>query len=149
MDSLTRNVTDSTIARTDLNWVHKLAEGAKLDVKMGLSYGLRDTEFYQRGFHAGNVQKLDSTVIATAKDSGFTFTGKYSTPIVEGHALVAGWDMGLLLGSLGNLAAHYEAAGPLQRLGFFKRYAGAVLCGGWGCRARAAAAVRARARRYA
>ena len=92
--SLTRNVTDSTIARTDLNWVHKLAEGAKLDVKMGLSYGLRDTEFYQRGFNAGNVQKLDSTVIATAKDSGFTFTGKYSTPIVEGHALVAGWDTG-------------------------------------------------------
>ena len=32
--------------------------------------------------------------------------------------LVAGWDMGLLLASLGGLAAHYEAAGPLQRVAF-------------------------------
>lgn len=32
--------------------------------------------------------------------------------------LVAGWDMSLLLSGLGGLAAHYEAAGPLERLGF-------------------------------
>ena len=32
--------------------------------------------------------------------------------------LVAGWDIGLLLASLEALAAHYEAAGPLQRLAF-------------------------------
>ena len=32
--------------------------------------------------------------------------------------LVAGWDMSLLLSGLGSLAAHYEAASPLQRLGF-------------------------------
>ena len=32
--------------------------------------------------------------------------------------LVAGWDMSLLLASLGGLAAHYEAASPLERLGF-------------------------------
>lgn len=32
--------------------------------------------------------------------------------------LVAGWDLNLLLSGLGGLAAHYEAAGPLERLGF-------------------------------
>ena len=32
--------------------------------------------------------------------------------------LIAGWDMSLLLASLSGLAAHYEAASPLERLGF-------------------------------
>ncbi len=92
--SLTHNANDSTLARSDLNWVKKLAEGAKLDLKLGFTYGNRDIEFLQRAFTNSNVQNLDSTVISSAKDSGFTFTGKYSTPIVEGHALVAGWDTG-------------------------------------------------------
>ncbi len=84
-----------TVARTDLNWVHKLAEGARLDIKFGLNYALRDTQFYQRAFTKANIQNLDSEVLSAAKDGGFTFTGKYSTPIVEGHALVTGWDTGL------------------------------------------------------
>ncbi len=93
--SLTRNISDSTLARTDLNWVHKLSEGAKIDLKVGVSQGQRDLEFYQRAFDARNTQNLDSVVLSTSKDSGFTFTGKYSTPIVDGHALVAGWDTGV------------------------------------------------------
>ena len=93
--SLTRNESDNTLARTDLNWVHKLAEGAKLDLKVGLNTGVRDLAFYQRTFSIADVQNLDSTVVSSAKDTGVTFAGKYSTPIVEGHALVAGWDAGL------------------------------------------------------
>lgn len=93
--SLTHNLNNNWLARSDLNWVHKLAEGAKLDLKFGVTYGNRDVEFYQRTYTLAEVQNLDSTVLSTAKDSGFTFTGKYSTPIVEGHALVAGWDTGI------------------------------------------------------
>lgn len=93
--SLTRNDNENILARTDLNWVHKLAEGAKIDLKFGLSYGTRDAESLQRGFNRANVQSLDSTVLSTSKDTGFTFTGKYSTPIVDGHSLVAGWDTGI------------------------------------------------------
>ncbi|MEQ1516464.1 MAG: TonB-dependent receptor [Usitatibacteraceae bacterium] len=95
--SLTNNASDVTNARTDLNWVHKLAESAKLDVKIGFSYALRDVAFFQRAFaDAGaGAQNLDSTVLSKAKDDGFTFAGKYSTPIVEGHALVTGWDTGI------------------------------------------------------
>jgi outer membrane receptor protein involved in Fe transport len=63
-------------------------------MKVGLTRGERDIDFFQQGFTLANVQNLDSTVISTAKDNGATFTGKYSTPIVEGHALVAGWDGG-------------------------------------------------------
>ena len=93
--SLTQNANDSTFARSDLNWVHKLAEGARLDLKFGVSYGLRDIEFLQRAFTTDNVQNLDSAVLSTARDTGFTFTGKYSTPVVDGHTLVAGWDTGI------------------------------------------------------
>ncbi len=93
--SLTRNVSDSTLARTDLNWVHKLGAGAKIDLKLGVSQGQRDTEFYQLAYNGANVQNLDSVVLSSARDSGITFAGKYSTPIVEGHALVAGWDTGV------------------------------------------------------
>ncbi|MFN8987267.1 MAG: TonB-dependent receptor plug domain-containing protein, partial [Burkholderiales bacterium] len=31
----------------------------------------------------------------SGRNRGVTFTGKYSTPIIEGHSLVAGWDTGL------------------------------------------------------
>lgn len=93
--ALTHTKNDSNLARTDWNWVHKLAEGAKLDLKFGLNYGDRNIDFHQRAFNSLMVQNLDSVVISTAKDSGYTFTGKFSTPIVEGHSLVAGWDTGI------------------------------------------------------
>ena len=93
--SLTRNRRQDVLARSDLSWVHKMAEGAKLDMKIGVSLANRDVEFLQRGFAAQNMQTLDSAVRSSSKDSGVTFTGKYSTPIVEGHALVAGWESGI------------------------------------------------------
>ncbi len=81
--------------RTDLNWIRKLAEGAKLDLKVGFNYGKNSNENFLRGFNASDMQNLERTTNTSANDSGFTFTGKYSTPIVEGHSLVAGWDTGI------------------------------------------------------
>ncbi len=92
--SITQNKNDSTFARTDLNWVHKLAEGAKLDVKIGASTNERNDTFTQQGFNTNQRQNLDSTVLSESSETGATFTGKYSTPIIEGHSLVAGWDGG-------------------------------------------------------
>lgn len=92
--SVTKGINQNSLLRTDLNWVHKLADDAKLDMKAGLTHGERDIDFFQQGYTLANVQNLDSTVLSAAKDNGATFTGKYSTPIVDGHALVAGWDGG-------------------------------------------------------
>lgn len=93
--SLTRSANEDTLLRSDLNWVHKLAEGAKLDMKFGVTGSERKIDFLQQGYTVANLQNLDSSVLSNAKDNGATFTGKYSTPIVEGHSLVAGWDTGI------------------------------------------------------
>ncbi len=93
--SLTHTVNQGYFARSDLNWVHKLAEGAKIDLKIGIQGNDRTIDFRQQGYDVNQVHNLDSQVLSDAKETGATFTGKYSTPIVEGHALVAGWDGGI------------------------------------------------------
>jgi outer membrane receptor for ferrienterochelin and colicins len=50
---------------------------------------------YSRAFNAANQQNLDRSLEVSGRNRGVTFTGKYSTPIIEGHSLVAGWDTGL------------------------------------------------------
>ncbi|WP_229418161.1 TonB-dependent siderophore receptor [Massilia sp. Root351] len=77
--------------RTDLNWVHKLAGGGKLDTKLGLNANRLSNGTRQTGSsHA--VPGLDRQVDTLSKERGYTFTGKYSTPLVPGHALSMGWD---------------------------------------------------------
>jgi len=85
----------SDFARTDLNWITKLADGAKLDTKFGLNVGKNINDNFLRGYNTANQQNLERDVKVSADIRGYTFTGKYSTPIVEGHSLVAGWDTGI------------------------------------------------------
>ena len=77
--------------RTDLNWVHKLAGGGKLDTKLGLNANRNSNGTRQTGSNHG-VPGLDRQVDTLSKERGYTFTGKYSTPLVTGHALSMGWD---------------------------------------------------------
>ncbi|QYF93375.1 TonB-dependent receptor [Massilia sp. PAMC28688] len=81
--------------RTDLNWVKKIKGGAKLDVKVGGLIGALRNDSYRDGYTArdGDV-RLDSYVKSRGTDRGYNTTGKYSTPIFEGHALSMGWDVG-------------------------------------------------------
>ena len=46
-------------------------------------------------FDNSNLQTLQRNTLGPSKDNSFSFAGKYSTPIVEGHSLLAGWDLGL------------------------------------------------------
>ena len=81
--------------RTDLNWVKKLADGAKLDFKVGASLGRGANDSYRQGYlaKAGEL-RLDSYIKSRVKEHGYTSTGKYSMPLGQGHALSAGWDGG-------------------------------------------------------
>ncbi|MEO5934326.1 MAG: TonB-dependent receptor, partial [Duganella sp.] len=89
--------------RTDLNWVHKLAEGAKLDVKAGVSRNRNTTESLQLGANRGAPTSLYRTVQGHSDESGFSTQGKYSVPLTFGaaeegpaeHALALGWDAGI------------------------------------------------------
>ena len=81
--------------RSDLNWVKKLADGAKLDVKLGGFIGRASNASYRQGYTAKNgALTLDSDVKSILKEHGYTSTGKYSVPLGQGHALSAGWDGG-------------------------------------------------------
>jgi outer membrane receptor for ferrienterochelin and colicins len=83
---------DSDLFRTDVSWTRKLAQGAKLDMKAGVNYSTRDTRVPSLHFDAAGKQVLDQLVTSGVVDKGFTASGKYATPIFEGHALAAGWD---------------------------------------------------------
>ena len=83
---------NSELLRSDLSWTRKLAEGAKLDMKAGVNYNGRDSRAASLGFDAAGQQVLDRLITSSATDKGVTASGKYATPIFEGHALATGWD---------------------------------------------------------
>ncbi|MES2899245.1 MAG: TonB-dependent receptor [Pseudomonadota bacterium] len=81
--------------RTDLNLVKKLSGGAKLDVKVGGSFSAARNDSYRDSYTApGGTLLLDQFLKSRATDYGLSSTGKYSTPLFEGHALSVGWDGG-------------------------------------------------------
>ena len=86
---------DNTFFRTDLNWVHKLAGGGKLDAKLGGLVGSLDNTLQRLAFSVPGMTTLDSTIASKGTDHGYSSTGKLSVPLVEGHALALGWDAGL------------------------------------------------------
>ena len=86
---------ENRFLREDLNWVKKLEAGAKLDLKIGAVIGALRNDSYRRAYLApGGVQVLDQHINSRATDKGYTTTGKYSSPLGEGHALAVGWDGG-------------------------------------------------------
>jgi outer membrane receptor protein involved in Fe transport len=84
----------NTYARTDLNWVHKLASGSKLDVKLGAGQGNFSSLLHRFGY-AGAAPVLDSATDSSTRDHSITTTGKYTNPLIEGHTLAVGWDGGV------------------------------------------------------
>ncbi|MFZ6870706.1 TonB-dependent receptor plug domain-containing protein [Undibacterium sp. Di27W] len=83
---------DSSMLRTNLNWIHKLADSAKLDVKLGLNYNKRNSDVELWGYGENKAQILDRRSISGATDKGLTMSGKYSAPFVQDHSFVFGWD---------------------------------------------------------
>ena len=83
----------SGLARSDLNWVHNLEDGAKLDLKLGIN-GSRNRGTWRE--YDYNLDRLarDSTVLSDTDENGVTSVGKYSTPWKKDHALSMGWDAG-------------------------------------------------------
>jgi outer membrane receptor for ferrienterochelin and colicins len=92
--------------RTDLNWIHKLGEGAKLDLKAAVSDNRNTSDSLQIGGNNGLAPTLFRTVVSESSEQGFSTQGKYSTPLTFGqaregqdnateHALSMGWDAGV------------------------------------------------------
>ncbi len=92
LNSASNGSSSSASARTNLNWVHKLADSAKLDVRLGANVNRRSSDNTFVGSSA--KQTLTRTASSSNTDNGFTFGGKYTAPFVEDHAIAAGWDGG-------------------------------------------------------
>ncbi|WP_082493783.1 TonB-dependent siderophore receptor [Massilia sp. Leaf139] len=84
---------DNDVVRTELNWVHKLADGAKLDVKASVIGGQNTTD-NRRTTPAGAPRAVDNLVHLEAEEVGTTTVGKFSKTIMKDHALAMGWDAG-------------------------------------------------------
>jgi outer membrane receptor protein involved in Fe transport len=92
--------------RTDLNWVHKLGQGAKLDLKAAYSMARSTADSLQFAGSNGQPATLLRTVHGESREQGWSTQGKYSLPYTfstpaEGepdateHALSMGWDAGI------------------------------------------------------
>lgn len=76
------------------NWILKWQSGAKLDLKLTANVGARNNDAFNKSFDYDNTQTLERISLSPSRDSRAGFVGKYSAPIVEGHSLLAGWDVG-------------------------------------------------------
>jgi outer membrane receptor for ferrienterochelin and colicins len=93
LNEISKNTSNSSSIRTNLNYVRKLADSAKLDMRFGANYNQRDGENYLNA--QSTKQTLNRSYVSESTDNGFTFGGKYTAPFVEDHAIAAGWDGGL------------------------------------------------------
>ena len=86
---------DFAMARTNLNWLKKLAGGAKLDAKFGANWNARNNDVGQALRNAQDQLIMNRQVDSSASDKGVTGSGKYSTPFAQDHTLTVGWDAGI------------------------------------------------------
>lgn len=82
----------NAMGRADLTWMHKLDGGARLELKLGATGARNTSDSLQRGYSDGAGLALERAVGVRSTENGISSTGKYSTPLVPGHALSMGWD---------------------------------------------------------
>lgn len=87
------NRNKNLFARSDLNWVHKFGEGAKLDAKIGGHRMRSNGTWHEADAHQG-APALQHDVFSGVREWGVSSTGKYSAPLGADHALAMGWDLG-------------------------------------------------------
>ncbi len=78
--------------RSDLHWTHLLADGAKLEMKLGASTNRRTGTFDFHGRDAEGKPLGRHHVDSGPVENAVTSTGTYRHPIGEQHAIAIGWD---------------------------------------------------------
>ena len=85
---------DNESYRGELNWVRKLGDGARIDIKGAGTYSRNAADTRRVGFNPAGDVALNSVNLIDQEEIGYTTTGKYSSPIGAGHAIALGWDGG-------------------------------------------------------
>lgn len=78
--------------RSDISWTHKIGEDGRLTVKAGVNANRREIDYVFHGADAHRVPWLVRAVTSSASDDSATSSGKYLTPLWQGHNFGAGWD---------------------------------------------------------
>ena len=83
---------DSTFFRNRLKWRENFANEASLDANVGFTINRRvsSSKFYE--YDPSKTVLLDEDVNSTALERGFSSSGKYQVPYIQGHAAAFGWD---------------------------------------------------------
>ncbi|GAB3468959.1 siderophore salmochelin receptor IroN [Massilia terrae] len=95
-----------TMARGFGDWVHKMEDGARLDVKFSGGVNHNDSDSLRNNFDGSGKLERFYTDIDTTRQHSFSSGGKYSRPLGEGHHFAAGWD-----GEVARLAQVHVAEG--------------------------------------
>lgn len=90
-NSWSSGTTGDTV-RSDITWTHNGPTGSRLTTKLGLNHNKRETDYAYLGFKPTGGLGLNRNVDSASRDDQVTSSGKYSTPFLAGHNLVAGWD---------------------------------------------------------
>jgi outer membrane receptor protein involved in Fe transport len=78
--------------RSDLQWTHLLADGAKLETKLGVATNRRTGSFDFHGRDADGKPLGRHHVDSGPVENTITSTGTYRHPVSEQHAIAVGWD---------------------------------------------------------
>ncbi|WP_343729191.1 TonB-dependent receptor [Duganella sp.] len=85
-------IANFVMLRSDLHWTHLLADGAKLEMKLGASTNRRTGTFDFHGRDADGKPLGRHHVDSGPVENAVTSTGTYRHPIGEQHAIAIGWD---------------------------------------------------------
>ncbi|MBL8520081.1 MAG: TonB-dependent receptor [Betaproteobacteria bacterium] len=110
---------EGSFARTEANWIKKVGDGGKLDTKFSVQYNRNENENFNDGFNAQNQQNVARYNLTDGSEKGWTFTGKLSLPLGDGHSFVTGWDVGKNVRDENNIQRDTAFAGVLPAIPAF------------------------------
>lgn len=85
--------TGTSVASSNLTWLHQLGEKSSLDMKVGGSYTARNLAQQFDGNNAAGELALARTIDGATRDAELTTAGKLSSTLVDEHTIVTGWDV--------------------------------------------------------
>ncbi len=88
--ALGRSESSATFVRGFGNWLHRMEEGARLDVKFGFGGGRSESESVRNETGGTRPNRFDDR--DSSRNRGLSTGGKYTSPMGKGHLLAVGWD---------------------------------------------------------
>jgi len=98
---------------TDINWAHKFAGGAKIDMRLAVQGARSRSDSEQLGgATAVSPRTFEERRQSRGANTSYSTRGKYSAPVAAGHSLVAGWDLGVTESDSERNHQRFEAVNP-------------------------------------